>query len=100
MTPADGGEEEATAAVMSLLERLHAAESEEAALEADVDGFAGLVEQLAAAEERLEEEKARLDAIPKLSGDHRRDDVIIFRAAYRFNRSVRVLREFIAQYDA
>uniref|UniRef100_I1R8Y0 Uncharacterized protein n=1 Tax=Oryza glaberrima TaxID=4538 RepID=I1R8Y0_ORYGL len=101
MTAADGAEEqEATAAVMSLLERLDAAESEAAALAADVDGFDGLVEQLAAARERLVEEKARLDAIPVPSGDHREDDVIVFRAADRFNRSVRVLREFVAQYDA
>ncbi|KAF2907954.1 hypothetical protein DAI22_12g139100 [Oryza sativa Japonica Group] len=99
--PAGGDEEqEATAAVMSLLERLDAAESEAAALAADVDGFDGLVEQLAAARERLVEEKARLDAIPVPSGDHRKDDVIVFRAADRFNRSVRVLREFVAQYDA
>uniref|UniRef100_A0A0E0FCB3 Uncharacterized protein n=1 Tax=Oryza meridionalis TaxID=40149 RepID=A0A0E0FCB3_9ORYZ len=47
MTTPDGVEEEATATVMSLLERLHAAESEEAALSAAVDGFPGLVEQLA-----------------------------------------------------
>uniref|UniRef100_A0A0E0JAR5 Uncharacterized protein n=1 Tax=Oryza nivara TaxID=4536 RepID=A0A0E0JAR5_ORYNI len=96
MTTPDGVEEEATVPVMSLLERLDGAELEEAALSVAVDGFANLVEQL----ERLVEEKARLDAIPKLHGDHRKDDVIVFCAADRFIRSVRVLREFIAQYDA
>ncbi|BAT17281.1 Os12g0504800 [Oryza sativa Japonica Group] len=45
MTP-DGVEEEATVPVMSLLEWLDGAESEEAALSVAVDGFANLVEQL------------------------------------------------------
>uniref|UniRef100_A0A0E0MMR4 Uncharacterized protein n=1 Tax=Oryza punctata TaxID=4537 RepID=A0A0E0MMR4_ORYPU len=98
--PAVDGEVEATVAVVSLLEGLHRAEEEEAALAAAVDGFAGLLEQLDAGKARLEEEKARLDAIPKLYGGRREDDVIVFLAADRFNKSVRVLRRFIAQYDA
>uniref|UniRef100_A0A0D9XZN1 Uncharacterized protein n=1 Tax=Leersia perrieri TaxID=77586 RepID=A0A0D9XZN1_9ORYZ len=100
-TAADGGWEEAAAAVVSRLERLNVAEEEEAPLAAAVEKMSGLKEELEEAMARLEDEQMKLDAMPKIGESQgREDEATLSRARGRFYLNDIVLERFIESADA